>query len=950
MWLFALVSHALAGGVRPPAFEPVDVTVRTTATQFCAPSGRRVTVLPDGHQDLVSVSTVVGTGAAGDPAGGGGAHDLVQRLSYRARLPTGVTVVERLAELGATIFFSQDLDTTSVVTLAHSSVLPEILAVELARLSDPLAGITPKVFEAERNARAVRLDEVSRRDLLPLARYLHDAFQDPPYAQLGVATPSTLRSLDLEALRAAASTAYRPDRTTIVVRGDVDPGVVGLALADRAPAGSPEVACDFLADPPDTPRTRAGADAMVSIEAPVAERTLLLGWVLPPAYLGNDLIMDQAVEALTGAISRGVGSTTAQRHKFQPSCGRLPGGRASLAICSLRVPDGTSARSVERRAISHLGDIYAVDASFDTERTSRFLVGSLNLLPMQMERLVAGAPVAVFEHATGDWDYVARAVEQIRAFDGGRIVSLAKTWLKADLAHTVLLYPPGTSGDPDAGAAVPDKETDAASDAIALDEPDAAPVDAPIGLMDESLALLQDPKLGRPRWLEETVVTTLENGLRIVVVPWDSAPLMRAALVLEGGDSSEPFYGLDAFTELMVDSRGTAPFGSTTLTLNDAALRVGGRWDVETTHDAQVYRLRVGAGQLDAAVYLMRRRIDGLDLDLGVGERDAQSVTLSRRIDWYGDDPNQARWWALRAWRVQLWGPAASGRQDAFRGGVVGLPGGSAQRHEEWYHAQLRPDRATLYIVGDVDPAEAERIVRARMEDWKRPKAPVPPPSAKAPAPVPEPRVYVADAPESRVATVAAGCPVAPSNRAVRQVGAVLLDEAVDRLTLDAAIAGPGGADLSDVIDGAARASLSVTVAPERAAAALRAIDALFVELSAPLPIERVQRAKARVLRAQVTHWVTGDDLLADLVVLGGPKGDLAPFRSMGEELRAVGPDDVAALFRSCPAHLVGLVIGPGMTRADLGSAVVVDREAEYHALRNRKASEVTPAPDLARW
>jgi hypothetical protein len=102
------------------------------------------------------------------------------------------------------------------------------------------------------------------------------------------------------------------------------------------------------------------------------------------------------------------------------------------------------------------------------------------------------------------------------------------------------------------------------------------------------------------------------------------------------------------------------------------------------------------------------------------------------------------------------------------------------------------------------------------------------------------------------------------------------------------------------------------------------------------------------VLRQRVTGWTTGNALLYDLVVHAGPTGDLTSFRSFGDDLRAITPSDVAALFASCATHVVALAAGPDIAHADLGSTAAIDREAEYRALRNRKSSATSAAPGLA--
>jgi len=948
MLIFALSNLALAGGGNPPSFEPLPISLDTHATHFCA-GGLRVTVVEDGRDDLVSLTTVHGGGAADDRTPGELA--LLERVSLRSRTANGTSVAERLAELGATATVWGDLDTSSFQTLGHSSVLAELLRVEIARIRDPLAGITPEVFLAERRAEAVRLDDVTSSNIVQLARYFASAFQDDhPYAKLAVATPATVNGLELRTLRPVAERAHALANTTVVVRGAADPRIVSEVLSGLDVG---DAKCGALAQPPSEPAPQPSADEIRTFAAPVAERILVLGWALPPAFREQDQLIDAALPALSGAVKSGLGASYAQQLKYQPSCGVLGGAQASLAICSMRVPEGTSARSVARRALSRIAASHAIDNAWGTERTARAMAATLNRLPPQIEDLAGGMPIARFDHFTGSVAYFAYRLRQIEAFSGERVAAITRSWFRRDLTHMVLLYPPGMSGDPEAGTAdenEDDEDSKGATVESADTEEEEARESAAIRLSDEAPALLRDTRLTTPPWLARAAEMQLENGLRIVVVPWAASAVVRVALVVEGGDASEPFVGLDALTEFMTDSRGAVPYGTSELTLGEAAMRIGGAWNDFTTHDAHAYGVWVAAGQLDAATYLLRRKIDGLALDVTAGERDQALHSLSHWVDKYGDSPDTARWWGLRAWRIQLWGPDHPNARARTEAAWWAFPDASASEIQRWYHNRLRPDRATLFIVGDVDPKQAEAIALERLGDWKRPKDSVADRELEPARTPPEPRLFTIEVPDSRVMRLNVGCPVAPTSDALRQVGEVLLDDALlERLVLDPAISATAAGGVTDVVDGAAVAAVSARVSQARAALALRTIQDVLADLATPLDANRVEKAQATVLRRRVTGWTTGDALLYDLVIHAGPTGDLTSFRSFGDDLRAVTPSDVAALFASCATHVVALAAGPHVSPADLGSTAAIDRETEYRALRNRKGSASASAPGVAR-
>ena len=66
---------------------------------------------------------------------------------------------------------------------------------------------------------------------------------------------------------------------------------------------------------------------------------------------------------------------------------------------------------------------------------------------------------------------------------------------------------------------------------------------------------------------------------------------------------------------------------------------------------------------------------------------------------------------------------AFPGQKFATRGNAIGLPevikGATPAELEDFYHANYRPDRATLVVVGDIDPDRIEAAIKAKFSDWQ---------------------------------------------------------------------------------------------------------------------------------------------------------------------------------------------------------------------------------------
>jgi len=66
---------------------------------------------------------------------------------------------------------------------------------------------------------------------------------------------------------------------------------------------------------------------------------------------------------------------------------------------------------------------------------------------------------------------------------------------------------------------------------------------------------------------------------------------------------------------------------------------------------------------------------------------------------------------------------AFPGQTFATRGNAIGLSevikGATPAQLENFYHANYRPERATLVVVGDVDPDQIEAAIKAKFSDWQ---------------------------------------------------------------------------------------------------------------------------------------------------------------------------------------------------------------------------------------
>ncbi len=259
------------------------------------------------------------------------------------------------------------------------------------------------------------------------------------------------------------------------------------------------------------------------------------------------------------------------------------------------------------------------------------------------------------------------------------------------------------------------------------------------------------PAAPRPFVIAAPVVDTLDNGLRVVVAPRRSLPLVTVSLLVRSGAETDPpaLSGLADMTATLL-AKGTAT--RTAPQIADAAEALGGTLETGAGWDRSQVSITVTAPQLAAALALVadvvqHPRFAQRELDRARRQaRDNLSVAM-------GDPGSLARMAVDRA---------------AFGDGAYGHPAGGTPgslkrirradvvaQHKTLY----RPDNATLIFAGDVDAAEARALAGQVFGSWARPTPALTPPrvdSAGAAAPTPV-VLAIEDAGQAGVAFAAPG-------------------------------------------------------------------------------------------------------------------------------------------------------------------------------------------------
>jgi len=216
----------------------VSAQVKTfpfTYTQQDLPNGLRLVTIPTDSPNLVSIYVVVQTGSRNEvEAGKSGFAHLFEHMMFRGTAkypPEKYNQVLQRAGAASNAFTSDDL--TAYYTTFSKEDLPTILAMEADRFQT--LKYTPEVFKTETGAVLGEYNKNSSDPEEKLDEVLHDtAFDRHTYKHTTMGFLKDVQDMPSQYDYSLKffDRYYRPEYTTIVVAGDVDPKKV-RALVDQ---------------------------------------------------------------------------------------------------------------------------------------------------------------------------------------------------------------------------------------------------------------------------------------------------------------------------------------------------------------------------------------------------------------------------------------------------------------------------------------------------------------------------------------------------------------------------------------------------------------------------------------------------------------------------------------------------------------------------------------------
>jgi zinc protease len=278
--------------------------------------------------------------------------------------------------------------------------------------------------------------------------------------------------------------------------------------------------------------------------------------------------------------------------------------------------------------------------------------------------------------------------------------------------------------------------------------------------------------------------TTLSNGLKVVLAERHNVPVVQIQLMVDAGRAADSLAKPGtANLALAMLTEGTRTRDS--LQISARAETLGARLSAGSTLDSSYIGLNA----------ITSRLADSLDLfsdvllnptfpEKELSRLKAQSLAAIQQ------QKSQPRGIASRLFPRLIYGEGhAYSNPFSGIGTEQSVSSMTTEELRAFYRRWVRPDNATLLIVGDTTLAQIQPLLEQRLAAWKSPSAPLPVKQLGVIAPQPKPRVFLVNrtgSEQSLVMAVELAPPrSAPDNVALETVNTILGGSFISRINMN---------------------------------------------------------------------------------------------------------------------------------------------------------------------
>lgn len=731
-----------------PAAAPLAELVKKVTIPyetFTLPNGLTVLVHTDRKAPVVAVSVWYGVGSKNEPKGKTGFAHLFEHLMFNGTENVPGDFFTPLQQVGSTDTNGTTwFDRTNYFETIPTPALDRVLMMESDRMGHLLGAVTQKVLD---NQRSVVQNEKRQGDNQPYGLVEYEEFETlypagHPYHHSTIGSMGDLDSASLDDVKAWFREHYGPNNAILVLAGDIDAATARAKVEKwfgAIPAG-PRV------KPVAAPVPTLPAPVARTIKDQVATTRIYRFWAVPgldnpdniALRVGALVLGGLASSRLDDALVRGQqlavaaeasADVFAQAGQFVVHADVKPGqdvsrlGAALDAEIARLVKDGPTQDELQRAATVYAsGEIHNLESVGGNGKAATLAEGLLyNGDPAQYARDLAAI--------------AALTPQQVR-------MALAK-WLNRPVF--ALTVEPGTRT---AGG-----ENRGGDDALPPAPPALAPTLSPTAAQPgPDRSTLPEAGAESPLAFPAIERATLPNGIKVYFARRTAVPTVKVRIAFDAGLTADPKgkLGVQSLLLRLMD-QGTDKLDSSALARERE--RLGAGISGFATADTTAFQLDALSANLAPSLallsdYVRRPALAPAELERVRGQ---QLTAIAAELKSPGALASRVLYPAVYG-PAHPYGIAPTGTGDPAT--VKSLSREDLLAfHQRWF----RPDKASVFVVGDTTLPQVVHLLDKAFGDWKAPTQPAPAKDFAAAIPAPAPRILLVDRPASPQSQILAG-------------------------------------------------------------------------------------------------------------------------------------------------------------------------------------------------
>ncbi len=901
--------------------------------EFTLPNGLRVIVHEDHKAPIVAVNIWYHVGSKDEPKGRSGFAHLFEHLMFQAsenhpgEFFTPFEMVGATDQNGTT-----NSDRTNYFQNVPTTALDMALWMESDRMGHLLGAVDQAALDEQRgvvqNEKRQGINQPYGQVWEKLGEALYP--EGHPYHHSTIGSMADLNAASLDDVKQWFRTWYGPNNAVLVLAGDIDVETAKKKVAKYfgdIPAGP------TMAQPPvDVARRPADTREVMADNVPQAR--IYRAWNVAQANTKDVDQLHVVSQLLGGSATSRLDKRLVHGDKLADSVSTFLGESqlGSNFVVIANVKEGVDPAKVEAIIEEEVRRLVTEGPTADELEQAKTVIRAGFIRGIERIGGFGGKAdvLAACEVFAGDPGCFRDTLENIEATTAADIQAMGRKWL-GDGDHTLVV--------------VPGERTPLVEDVAVTPAPFTPPpvdptytttestVDRSAGVpVTEAFPDLTFPDLQR---------TTLSNGIEVILAERHDVPVVQMSFLFGGGykADADDKLGTSSFAMGMLDE-GSADLGA--LDFRAAAESLGAQLGAGASLDGTSAYLSALKENLDPSLALFADMLQAPRFDQA--EIDRVKASWIAGIKQEKARPNGA---ALRVLPPLLYG---EGHAYAIPFSGTGTEASIAALDRadlvDYHHAWIRPEGATLVVVGDTTLAEVKPLLEKHFGDWQG--------TGPAPAPVDvdrvalpaQPRVFLIDQPGAVQANIFVG-QLMPSTRdegatELEIANAVLGGEFTSRLNMnlreDKHWAYGASSFLSDAQGQRpwiGYAAVQIDKTAESLAEIKREITE-YATSAVPPTAEEVAKVQATNIRGLPGAYETAGAVMgtiAGIVRYDRPDDYVAQRR---EEIEALTPAQVAEAAAAIdPSALTWVVVGDldkieaPIRALDLGTVTIVDADGK---------------------